>query len=93
MHVLHQLNGHLQLLGGLEQLVGAQVLNATDLGVHHAHVAHGLHHVARAGLALGANHRGAFGDAAQRLAQVAGAADERHVELGLVDVVRVVGRG
>ena len=56
-------------------------------------MAHGLHHVARAGLALGADHRGALGDAAQRLAQIAGAADERHVELGLVDVIRVVGRG
>ena len=93
MHVFDQFDGHLQLLGGLEQLIGAQVLDAADLGVHHAHVAHGLHHVARAGLALGADHRGTFGDAAQRLAQVASAADERHVELGLIDVVRVIGRG
>ena len=92
MHVFHQVNRHLQLLGSLEQLIFAQVLDAANLGVHHAHVAHGLHNVARARLALRADHRGALGNAAQSLAQVARAAHERHVELRLVDVVRVVGR-
>ena len=50
-------------------------------------------HVAGARLALGADHRRALGDAAQRLAQVGRAAHERHGELPLVDVVGVVGRG
>jgi len=36
---------------------------------------------------------GALGDAAQRLAQVGGTADERHGERPLVDVVGLVGRG
>ena len=45
-----------------------------------------------AGLALGADHGGALGDAAQRFAQVATPADERDLELVLVDVVRLVGR-
>ena len=49
--------------------------------------------VARARLALGADHRRAFADAAQRLAQVAAAADERDRELPLVDVVLLVGGG
>src|SRR3712207_6989468 len=44
-------------------------------------------------LALGADHRGALGDPAQCLAQVGGPADERHGELALGDVVRLVGRG
>ncbi len=40
---------------------------------------------------LAADHRGAFADPAQRLTQVARAADERHRELVLVDMVRLVG--
>ncbi len=50
-------------------------------------------HVAGAGLALGADHGRAFGDAAQRLAQVARAADERRLEGVLVHVVLFVGGG
>ena len=58
-----------------------------------AQVAHGLDDVAGAGLALGADHAGALADATQRLAQVRGAAHERHREAPLVDVVRLVGGG
>ena len=54
---------------------------------------HGLDHVASAGLALGADHRGALGDPPERLPEVGGAADERHLEGPLVDVVGLVGRG
>jgi len=50
-------------------------------------MAHRFDDVAGAGLALGADHRRAFGDAPQRLAQVARAADKGHGELVLVDVV------
>ena len=50
---------------------------AGDAGADGAHVAHGLDHVAGAGLALGADHRRALGHAPQRLAQVGGAAHER----------------
>ena len=56
-------------------------------------MAHGLDHVAGAGLALGADHRRSLADPAQRLAEVGGAAHERHGELPLVDVVGLVGRG
>ncbi len=56
-------------------------------------MAHRFDHVARPGFALGADHRRAFVDAAQRFAQVAAAADERHLELVLVDVVFLVGGG
>ena len=58
-----------------------------------AHVLHGVDHVAGAGLALGADHGRAFGNAPQRLAQVARAADKRRGEGMLVDVVSLVGRG
>ena len=42
-----------------------------------AHVADGFDDIARAGFALGADHRRAFGNAPQRFAQIARAADER----------------
>jgi hypothetical protein len=51
----------------------------------------GVDDVARAGLALGADHRGALGDAPQRFAQVGAAADERDGERVLVDVMLQVG--
>ncbi len=56
-------------------------------------MADGLDHVAGAGLALGADHGRAFADAAQGLAQVAAAADERDFEVVLDDVVLFVRRG
>ena len=56
-----------------------------------AHVAHRFDDVARARFALGANHGRAFGDAPQRFAQIARAADERHFEVVLPDVVFFVG--
>ena len=89
----HQLERRLQLLGGDVQLVVGEGLEAADLGADLAHVRGGVGDVAGAGLALGADHGRALGDAAQRLAQVGGAADERDGELPLVDVVGVVGRG
>ena len=52
-----------------------------------------LDDVAGARLALRADHRRALADPPQRLAQIARAADERHLEVVLVDVVLVVGRG
>ena len=58
-----------------------------------AQVADGLDDVAGAGLALGADHRRALGDAAERLAQVGRAADERDLEGLLFDVVGLVGGG
>ena len=56
-----------------------------------AHVRDRVDDVAGARLALRADHRGALGDAPERLAEVGAAADERHRELPLVDVVLEVG--
>ena len=58
-----------------------------------AHVLHGVDHVAGAGLALGADHGRAFGNAPQGLAQVARAADKGRGKGMLVDVMGLVGRG
>ena len=72
--------------------VSSSAVQPPDVAADRAHVAHGLDDVAGAGLALGADHRRALGDPAQRLAEVGGAADERHLERPLVDVVGLVGR-
>jgi hypothetical protein len=52
-----------------------------------------LDDVARAGLALGADHRRALTDPTQRLSEVCGATDERNLEGPLVDVICLVRRG
>jgi hypothetical protein len=56
-----------------------------------ADVAHGLNDIARARFALGANHRCAFGDTPKSFTEIAGAADEWHLEAVLPDVVLFVG--
>jgi hypothetical protein len=53
---------------------------------------HGLDDVSGAGFALAADEARTFADAAQRFAEVRRTAHERHGELPLVDVVRLVGR-
>src|SRR5450759_3031731 len=90
---LDDLVGRLQVLGRGEELLAAQALQPGDLVGYRADVPHGLHDVAGTRLALGAHHRRALTDAAQRLAQVATPAHERDVEVPLVDVVLLVGRG
>lgn len=65
---------------------------ARDVGVDLAHVLDGLDDVAGAGLALGADHGGALGHAAEGLPEVAAAADEGDAEGALLDVVGLVGR-
>ena len=56
-------------------------------------VAHGLYDVARTCLTLCTDEGRTLGDSAKSLAQVACAADERHLERVLVDVVFFVRRG
>src|SRR5579859_3442978 len=82
-----------KFLGRGEQLFGGQGGQPRDLRPDGAHVPGRLDDVAGPGLALGPDHGGALADPAQRLAQVGGAAHERHGELVLVDVVGLVGRG
>ncbi|GAB1400671.1 hypothetical protein MASR1M66_21260 [Aminivibrio sp.] len=89
----HQLQRRADLAGKGHQLLGGHVLRPADAVAHGPGMAHGLDHVARAGLALGADHGRALGDAAQGLAQVAAAADEGDLEDVLVDVKVLVGRG
>ena len=76
-HLADQVERRLELLGGDEQLVLAHALQVADAGPEGADVADGLDDVARAGLALGADHRRALVDPAQRLAEIAAAAHER----------------
>ena len=81
------------LLGHEAQLGVRQLGRASDIRADLAHVAHGLDDVTRARLALGADHGGAFGDAAEGFAQVAAPAYEGDPVGVFVDVVEGVGRG
>ena len=76
----------------MDHLGPVQSLQPADVALELRQVALGLDDVAGAGLTLGPDHRRALGDPAQRLAQVAAAAHERHLELVLVDVALLVGR-
>ena len=87
----HELDGRAELLRLRDVLLGAQGGDLGDVAQDLALVADGLDDVAGAGLALRADHGGAFGDAAQRLTEVARAAHERHRERPLVDVELLVG--
>jgi hypothetical protein len=55
-----------------------------------AAMADGLHDVSSSSLALGADHTGALGHAAQRLAEVSAAANKGNLKGVLVDVVHLV---
>mmetsp|Transcript_71273 Transcript_71273/g.153746 ORF Transcript_71273/g.153746 Transcript_71273/m.153746 type:complete len:225 (-) Transcript_71273:380-1054(-) len=90
LDLLEEVQGRPHLLGHGEELVLVHGLDHADLLVQRADVAHRLDDVAGAGLALRADHARALGDAAERLAQVAAAADERHLELVLVHMVVLV---
>lgn len=84
---------HLNLLGVRVELLVIHASCPADLSLDSALVPDCLHDVARAGLALCADHGGALADAAEGLAEVAAAADKGNLEGVLVDVVLVVGGG
>jgi hypothetical protein len=91
--LLEQVEGGADRLGEDAQLHVGHVCGGVDLGGDGADVLDGLDDVAGAGLALGADHGGAFGDAPQGFAQVAAAADEGHFKGVFFDVVDCVGGG
>ena len=80
-----------EVLGGRHPLVLRQERERLDLARDLAQVPDGVDDVARARLALRADHRGPFADPPKRLAEVPAAAHERHLEVVLVDVVLLVG--
>ncbi len=69
-----------------------QIRERADRGGDRAEMRDGLDDVARPGLALAADHCRALVDTAKRLAEVACAADEGHLELMLLHVELNVGR-
>src|SRR5216683_4110398 len=86
-----QLDRRPDLLGFMHQLGVAQPVKLPNPCVDGPGMSNGFDHVAGSGFTLGANHRGAFGDSAQRLTEIATTADERNLERVLVDVVLLVG--
>ena len=85
-------SGDCSSLAAVASSSGSSVRQPADLAADLAQVRDRLDDVTGAGLALGADHRGALADPAQRLAEVRRAAHERDLERPLVDVVDVVGR-
>src|SRR6202171_4107912 len=88
----HQLVWSLEVPGTGVKLLFGHPVETADLAADGAHVPHRLHHVAGAGFAFGADHRGPLIDAPQRLAEVARAANKWDFELPLVYVVFLVSR-
>ena len=91
MHERHEVERRGKLLGRLEEFVLAQRRHTAYLGLYPAQVPYGLHDVACAGFALRADHRRTLAYAAKSFAKIARAADERNLELRLVDVPHIVG--
>mmetsp|Transcript_62434 Transcript_62434/g.201354 ORF Transcript_62434/g.201354 Transcript_62434/m.201354 type:complete len:219 (-) Transcript_62434:2-658(-) len=73
-----------------EELVVIHCLELPDFLVQRADVSDGLHHISGARLSFRADHASTLCDPPQRFAQVAAAADKRHLELVFVDVVAFV---
>src|SRR5699024_11900777 len=86
----HQVVWCLEFLGSNEELVFVEAAQAVNVTTDGAQVTHCFGDIAGAGLTLGANHCGTFGDTTKRLTQVGSTTDERYVELPFVDVVGVV---
>src|SRR5699024_5228049 len=86
----HQVVWCLEFLCSDEELVFIEAAQTVDITANSAQVTHCFGDIAGAGLTLGANHCGTFGDTTQRLTQVGSTTDERYVELPFVDVVGVV---
>ena len=80
------------LCGGVQFLL-AQHSQRFHLFYNLAHMLNGMHHVAGAGLALGADHGRTLRNPAQSFAKISGTANERRLEGVLVDVVGLVCRG
>ncbi|BBG31019.1 GTP cyclohydrolase II [Zymobacter palmae] len=87
----YQFVRHLQLLGRHVQLIFAHGGQAANVTAHRTHVLNGVYHVTGTRFPFGADHSGAFGNAAQCFAQVARTADERRGEFMLVDMVDLIG--
>ena len=90
-HLLDDLDRRVQLLGLGGELLAAQHAELLDATDDPPQVANRLDDVARAGLALGADHGRALSDPPQGLPEVGRAAHEGDLERVLVDVMRLVG--
>ena len=88
---MNQAKGRLEALGPLEQFGRISLSDLADVAIDRAQVTNGFNDIAGASLTLGTNQACAFADTTQRFAQVGGAADKRHREGPLVDVMRLIG--
>ena len=89
--LLEQIERRSDLLGHDPQFHIGHVCRFVYLGSDGPHVTHGFYDISRTGFAFGADHGGAFGDAAEGFAEVAAAAYEGHGKGVLFDVVVGIG--
>ena len=89
----HQIIRCPKLSGLGHQLFTRQQLQAAHTAAKGAQMTHGLYNIAGTGFTLGSDHRGALADAAQRLTEIAAAADKGYTEVLLVNMESIVGRG
>src|SRR5215210_3295735 len=88
----HEFVRRAEVLGLCHQLFWLEDAEAPNSTYDRAHVAHGLDHVAGAGLAFGPDHSSTLAYAPERLTEVRGPAHEGHLEDRLVYVVLLVSR-
>ena len=89
-HQTNNLIRRLQFFGASVQLIVAQYCQQAHVAGNGAQMFNCMDHIASSGFALGANHGCAFGNAAQGLAQITCAANERSLEGMFVDMVRFI---
>ena len=85
--------GRLHFLGSNKELILGEDGEALDLSLDGTGMTDGLNDVASAGLTLGTEHGSTLGDTAEGFTEISASADEGDLELGLVDVVDLIGHG
>ncbi len=91
-HPLDQVQRCAEIFGFVYQLLFSEHGELLHFLHDRPDMPHGFDDVARTRLALGTNHRRAFGNAPQGFAEIARAAHKRHLEVPLIDVVLFIGR-
>ena len=67
-------------------------LSHSNFSIDGSGVVNCVDHVARSSLSFRPNHCGTFRNSSQSFAEISSAADERHLEVSLVDMILVIGR-
>jgi len=92
MNKLQKRDRDLHIFCSNVQFILTKTDNTANLAVHCAHMTNCLNDVPGTCLAFGPDHCCTFGNTAKSLAEIAGTADKRNIELGFIYVVEVISR-